>query len=161
MTPRRPADSRTELAELMLPHHANNLGNVFGGTILAMIDKAAGAAAIRHAGQTCVTAQVDRVTFHEPIELGELVRVIAIVSGVGRTSLEIEVEVRALNTLANTDRLTNTCHVTMVAVDREGSPCPVPPLLLESEGDRLRNQAAQIRIQERKAKRKSALKRTE
>ena len=106
MEPRTVEFSRTELAELMLPHQANVLGKVFGGTILAMIDKAAATAAIRHAGRVCVTAQVDRVTFQAPIEIGDVVRVLAEVSYVGRSSLEVEVRVLAMDPRTSAERLT-------------------------------------------------------
>ena len=148
--------SRTELAELMLPHNANILGKVFGGTILSLIDKAAATAAIRHAGRTCVTAQMDRVTFREPIEIGEMVRFAAEVSYVGRTSLEVQVCVYALNVLTSEERLTNTCWVTFVAVGDDGRPAVVPPLLLESDAERERFEAARERVAERKRRRKLA-----
>ncbi len=153
---RSPAFSRTELAELMMPHHANILGKVFGGTVLAMIDKAAGTAAIRHAGRTSVTAQVDRVTFESPIEIGEMVRVLAEVTYVGRTSMEVEVDVFAMDVLTGTERLTNQCFVTMVALGDDGRPAPVPALLLESDAQRQRHARAEQRMQQRKAQRKAA-----
>jgi len=150
----RPVDfSRTELGELMLPHQANVLGKVFGGTILAMIDKAAATAAIRHAGKVCVTAQVDRVTFQGPIEIGEVVRVLAEVSYVGRSSLEIEVRVLSMDPKTSAERLTNTSFVTMVAIDDEGRPCQVPPLELKTDDERARHEAARLRMEERKARR--------
>lgn len=145
--------SRTELGELMLPHQANVLGKVFGGTILAMIDKAAATAAIRHAGKVCVTAQVDRVTFQGPIEIGEVVRVLAEVSYVGRSSLEIEVKVLAMDPKTSAERLTNTSFVTMVAIDDAGKPCQVPRLDLQTDEERARYEAAKQRMQERKARR--------
>lgn len=152
----RPVDfSRTELGELMLPHQANVLGKVFGGTILAMIDKAAATAAIRHAGKVCVTAQVDRVTFKGPIEIGEVVRVVALVSYVGRSSLEVEVRVLAMDPKTSAERLTNTSFVTMVAIDDAGSPCEVPPLALKTDEERARHEAARLRMLERKARRQT------
>lgn len=150
LTAKRPSESRTELAELMMPHHANVLGKVFGGTILALLDKAAGAAAIRHAGQICVTATFDQVTFHSPIEIGELVRIVATVNAVGRSSMEIGVEVHAMNVRTSTTRHTNTCFVTMVAIDDEGRPTPVPPLLTETPEERRLEAAANARMQARK-----------
>ena len=153
LSPRPPSASRTELAELMMPHQANILGKVFGGTVLAMIDKSAATAAIRHAGRTCVTAQVDRVTFQGPIEIGEMVRVLATVTYVGRTSLEVEVDVFAMNTLTGEERLTNECYVTMVALDDEGRPAEVRPLLCETDAERRRFERARTRMEERKAAR--------
>jgi len=150
---RSPSFSYTELADQMLPHQANILGKVFGGTVLAQIDKAAGTAAIRHAGRTCVTAQVDRVTFESPIEIGELMRVLAVVSCVGRSSIEVEVKVLAMELHTGVERLTNSCYVTMVAIDADGRPTPVRPLLPETDEERERMKAAQERMAERKARR--------
>lgn len=147
---KRPGDSRTELAELMMPHHANVMGKVFGGTILALMDKAAGAAAIRHAGKICVTATFDQVIFHSPIEIGELIRIVAVINAVGRTSMEIGVEVHAMNVRTGTTRHTNTCFVTMVAIDDAAKPTPVPPLLIETDDERRLEAAANARMRARK-----------
>lgn len=155
MDPKTVAFSRTELAELMLPHQANVLGKVFGGTILAMVDKAAATAAIRHAGRVCVTAQFDQVTFCGPIEIGEVVRFVAEVTYVGRSSLEVEVQVLAMDPRTSAERVTNTSFVTMVAIGDDGRPCPVPPLQLESDEERARHAAAKARMEERKARRSS------
>ena len=152
-----PAESRGELAELMMPQHANILGKVFGGTLLAMVDKAAAVAAIRHAGRTCVTAQIDRVSFHAPIEIGELVRCLSQVNWVGRTSLEVGVKVLSTSLRTGVTRHTNTCYVTMVAVDDQGQPCPVPPLRPESDEERRRYERARRRMEERKETRRREL----
>jgi len=149
-----PSASATELAELMMPQHANVLGKVFGGTILALIDKAAGATAIRHAGRICVTAQVDRVTFHGPIEIGELVRILTSVNWVGRSSMEVGVKVVAMNVKTGEQRRTNTCYVTMVALDEQGRPAPVPPLEPETDDEERRFEAGRRRMEERKALRR-------
>lgn len=152
---RRPADSRTELAELVMPQHANILGKVFGGTILSLVDKAAACAAIRHAGRTCVTAQVDQVAFLAPIEIGELVRLVATVTWVGRSSMEVGVDVHAMDIRAGTQRLTNTCYVTMVAIDEAGRPAPVPELSLETEAERALFAAGAERARARREMRRS------
>ena len=153
LPPRPVSYSRTELAELMMPRYANILGKVFGGTVLSLIDKAAGTAAIRHAGRTCVTAQIDRVTFKQPIEIGEMVRFVAEVNYVGRTSLEVGVCVYATNLRTGDERLTNTCYVTMVCLDDDGKPHPVPELVLETDEERERHAGAKARMEERKARR--------
>jgi acyl-CoA hydrolase len=153
--PKPPSYSRTELAELMLPHNANILGKVFGGTILSLIDKAAATAAIRHARRTCVTAQIDRVTFRHPIEIGDMVRFVGEVTYVGRTSLEVEVCVYALTVLTGEERLSNTCFVTFVAMGDDGKPTVVPPLLLETDAQRARHAKAKARMEERKRRRKA------
>jgi acyl-CoA hydrolase len=148
--------SRLELAELMMPHQANILGKVFGGVILAMIDKAAATAAIRHAGRTCVTASVDHVSFRSPIEIGELVRLLASVNFVGRTSMEVGVKVLAMNVATGETRHTNSSYVTMVAIDERGLPVPVPGLDLETEDDRRRHREGAERAAERKRRRGDA-----
>ena len=150
LPPKAVSASRIELAELMMPHQANLLGKAFGGVILAMIDKAASTCAIRHAGRTCVTASVDHVTFHSPIEIGELVRLLASVNHAGRTSMEIGVKVISMNVATGDVRHTNSSYVTMVAIDREGRPTPVPALIVETEDDRRRQRAGAERALERK-----------
>ena len=150
---RPPSFSRSELAEFMLPHNANSLGKVFGGVILSMVDKAAACAAIRHAGGTCVTAQVDQVAFHAPIDIGEMVRVVAVVTRVGRSSMEVAVDVYALNPATAIERHTNTCYVTMVAIDDAGQPKQVPRLSLTTDAEREACAAAEARMQARKAAR--------
>jgi acyl-CoA hydrolase len=156
MDPKPVSASRTELAELMMPQHANILGKVFGGTILGLIDKAAASAAIRHAGRIAVTATFDQVVFHAPIEIGELVRIVAAVNAVGRTSMEMGVEVFAMNIRTGETRHTNTCYVTMVAVDDAGRPTPVPPLAVETDEERRLEAEAQARMKARRQARKPA-----
>ena len=128
-----------------MPNMANNLGHVFGGVILSLVDRAAAVAAIRHAGQPCVTVSVDRVDFHEPIYLGELVTGRASVNYVGRTSLEVGVRIEAENLVTGRRRHTNSCYVTFVAIDERHRPVPVRPLLLETDDDRRRNEKAKRR----------------
>lgn len=137
------------MSELMMPNMANNLGHVFGGVILSLVDRVAAVAAIRHAGQACVTVSVDRVDFHEPIYLGELVVARASVNHVGRTSLEVGVRIEAENLLSGARRHTNSCYVTFVAIDPNHRPAPIRPLLLETEEDRRRNEKAKLRRRRR------------
>ncbi len=127
--PSRPASaSQSTMTELMMPNMANNLGNVFGGVILSLIDRAAAVAAIRHAQNPCVTVSIDRVEFREPIHLGELVVARANVNYVGRTSIDVGVRVEAENILTGERRHTNSCYLTFVAIDEHGRPTPVPPV---------------------------------
>lgn len=137
-TPKKPADSVTVITELMMPNQVNNLGNVSGGEVLAMVDRAAAVAAIRHAGRPCVTVSIDRVDFREPIRSGELVTCWARVNYVGTTSLEVGVRVDAENPLTGVKRHTNTCLLTFVAIDDTHRPTPVPPLDLTDPEDRRR-----------------------
>jgi uncharacterized protein (TIGR00369 family) len=142
---RSPKNSEALVSELMMPHQVNNHGNVFGGVVLSMVDRAAGVAAMRHSGKPCVTVSIDRVDFKEPIFTGELVTCLARVNYVGRTSMEIGVKVEAENLLAGTKRHTNTCFLTFVAIDSHHRPVPVPPLSLETEADQKRFREGQRR----------------
>ena len=142
----------------MLPQHANNLGHVFGGVILGMMDTTAAVAAMRHARATCVTASIDRVDFREPIHLGDLVVMKASVNYAGRTSMEVGVRVEAEDMLTGRRRHTNSCYLTFVAVDRNGRPAEVP-LLVPETADEIRRNAAAVerrrrRLEEREAERK-------
>src|SRR5580658_4530654 len=113
------------MAEVMQPQDANFLGKVFGGAILAKIDLCAYVTSSRYAGTICVTASFDRVDFHDAIEVGDLVIFVGHVSFVGRTSLEITIEIYAENVILGTTRHTNTARVTMVAL-KDGKPQVVP-----------------------------------
>lgn len=137
--------SRATMSELMMPQHANNLGNVFGGVVLSLIDRVAAVAATRHARGPCVTVSMDRVDFLEPIHLGELVTAHASVNYAGRTSMEVGVRVEAENLLTGERRHTNSCYVTYVAIDAHGRPTPVPPIRPETEAEQRRYRAAERR----------------
>lgn len=153
--PRTPRESQHETSELMMPQHANNLGHVFGGVILAMMDKVGAVAAIRHARAACVTASIDRVDFREPIHVGDLVVMKASVNHVGRTSVEVGVRVEAEELTSGRRRHTNSCYLTFVAVDRNGRPIEVPPLRPETPDELRRAEAAvdrrRRRLEERDA----------
>ena len=138
-----------------MPQHANNLGHVFGGVVLAMVDKTAAVAAIRHARMSCVTVSVDRVDFREPIHVGDLVIVKSSVNFVGRTSMEIGVRVEAEDMISGSRRHTNSCYLTFVAVDRNGRPVPIPPVIPETEIEKRRFAAAQLRRERRLEERKA------
>jgi acyl-CoA hydrolase len=133
----------------MMPQHANNLGHVFGGVILSMLDRVAAVAAIRHARQNCVTVSVDRVDFREPIRLGDLVVMRASVNYVGRTSMEVGVRVEAENLMTGERRHTNSCYVTFVAIDKNHRPVRIPPVEPETEDEKRRYLAAQERRRRR------------
>ena len=132
------AASKSMVSEMLMPQHVNNLGHVFGGVILSMVDRAAAVAAMRHAGRACVTVSIDRVDFREPIYSGELVTCSAQVHYVGRTSMEVGVRVEAENLLTGVRRHTNTCFLTFVAINDKGKAVQVPRLLLESDEERQR-----------------------
>ena len=142
----------------MMPQHSNNLNNVFGGVILAMMDTAAAVSAIRHARMSCVTVSVDRVDFREPIKVGELVIMKASVNYVGRTSMEVGVRVEAEHLMTGVRRHTNSCYLTYVAIDAHGHPVEVPKLICETPDEVRRNEAAKERrrrrLEERTAEKK-------
>jgi acyl-CoA hydrolase len=151
--PQRPTrtvrDSQHETSEIMMPQHANNLGHVFGGVILSMMDRTAAVSAIRHARNTCVTVSIDRVDFREPIHLGDLVIMKASVNYAGRTSMEIGVRVECEDLITGKRRHTNSCYLTFVAVDRNGRPMDVPGLVPETADEKRRFAAAQDRRRRR------------
>ena len=142
-------ESQHETSELMMPEHANNMGHVFGGVILSMMDKCAAIAAFRHSRSGVVTASIDRVDFREPIHLGDLVVMKASVNYAGRTSMEVGVRVEAEDLLTGRRRHTNSCYLTFVAVDRNGRPIEVPELLPETDAEQRRHGAAQERRRRR------------
>ena len=137
--------SQSTISEVMMPHMANGVGNVHGGVLLGMIDRVGAVAAIRHARRVCVTVSVDQVDFREPIHLGELVTMQAMVNYVHRTSLEVGVRVEAENLVTGVKRHTNSCYLTYVAIDDAGRPTEVPPVVAETEEERLRFRAAERR----------------
>ena len=142
-------ESQHETSEIMMPQDANILGPVFGGAVLARMDKAAAVAAIRHARASCVTVSIDRVDFREPIHVGDLVVMKASVNYAGRTSMEIGVRVEAENMIDGVRRHTNSCYLTFVAIDDGGRPVEVPSLLPETDDERRRHAAARDRRRRR------------
>lgn len=137
--------SRVTMTQLMGPPEANLFGSVFGGVILALVDKIAYVCASRHAGCPTVTVSVDQVDFRSPIELGEIVTLLASVNTVGRTSIEVGVRVMAESVHGGSPRHTNSCYVTMVAIDEQRRPVPVPRLQLETEEEYRRHIEAEER----------------
>jgi acyl-CoA hydrolase len=141
--------SATELADLMAPPDANVRGSVFGGRVLAMVDKAAAVCAMRHAEKPCVTVAMDRVEFLVPIRVGDLVIAEARCHYAGRTSMDIGVNVFAEDLEKSRRVHTNSCVVTMVAVDAKGKPASVPALLPETREEKELFQRAEMRRAER------------
>lgn len=127
--------SRVTLTELMIPAYANFGGKIHGGILLSLMDKVAYAAASKHAGSYCVTVSVDGVNFLQPVEVGELVSLLASVNYVGRTSLLVGIKVIAEDVRTGTVKHTNTSYFTMVAKDDTGKPTLVPGLQLETPED--------------------------
>ena len=130
---------------LMTPDTANFSGNVHGGTILKLLDQVAYACASRYAAAYVVTLSVDQVMFRQPIHVGELVTFLASVNHTGSSSMEIGIKVIAENIRTQDKRHVNSCFFTMVAVDDQGRPTPVPPLRPFTADERRRHAAAEVR----------------
>ena len=146
-----PDESVSEITEFMMPGQVNNLGHVFGGVVLSMVDRAAAVTAMRHARQPCVTVSINRVDFKEPIYAGEVVTCKARVHYVGRTSMEIGVRVVAERPITGRRRDTNDCFLTFVAIDENSRPAPVPGLKLVTEEDKERFEDGRRRRENREA----------
>ena len=153
MDARTPADSRSILVRWMGPTDANSAGFIHGGTVLRYCDEAAGLAAVRHSGSRVVTAGLDRMTFLEPVNIGEVVSFKATVNAAWRTSVEVGVRVEAENPRTGEVRHTTTAYLTMVSLDDEGNPAPVPGLQCEDDTERRREREAQLRRKNRLAER--------
>jgi uncharacterized protein (TIGR00369 family) len=134
----------------MQPDYANDQGNVHGGWIMKLVDEAGALACMRHARRRVVTVAVDRMTFQQPIYIGDLVILTAEVSYVGRTSLEAEVTVEAENPISGARTFTNIAYLVYVALDESGKPVPVTPLVPETDAQRQRMQEGEVRQAYRK-----------
>ena len=151
-----PRESRVEMTEIVLPGDTNALGTIFGGKVMQWIDIAASVAGMRHSGGSVVTASIDALTLLTPIHLGEIVRLQAQVNYVGRTSMEVGVRVDAENPRTATRRYTTKAYLTFVAIDADGKPRAIPPLLAESDEDRRRAADGEARRKARLALRPSS-----
>lgn len=127
--------SEISLNMLMLPEHANALGNVHGGVIMKMVDEAGAIAAMRHARKPCVTIAIDSMTFKQPVHVGQLMVCHAKVSYVGRSSMEVQILVHAENLLTREVTHTNSAYAVYVALGADGKSSPAPELQLETEED--------------------------
>ncbi len=141
--------SYVTLAQLMQPEHANPLGNVHGGWIMKLVDECGALACMRHARQRVVTVAMDRMTFRQPIKVGELVTLTAQVTYTGRTSMEAEVLVEAENPITGERTHTNTAYVVYVALDETGSPAPVPPVFAETPDEQGKLESGKKRQRQR------------
>src|ERR1700744_5490961 len=124
--------SETVITELMIPSYSNFGGKIHGGILLSLMDKVAYVCAAKHAGNYCVTASIDTVDFLQPVEVGELVSLMASVNYVGNTSLVVGIRVVSENIKTNLVKQTNTSYFTMVAKDENNQPAQVPGLILEN-----------------------------
>jgi acyl-CoA hydrolase len=133
------------MVRIMMPMDANVAGNVFGGTIMRLIDEVASIVASRHARSNVVTASIDRMDFYSPVFIGDLLRLVASINYVHRTSMEVGVRVEAEDPLTGQVRHTGTCFLTHVALDKAGKPASVPPLSIETDEEKRRWSEAESR----------------
>jgi len=139
------ASHELSMTVLMTPDTANFAGNVHGGTILKHLDSVAYACASRYSGHYVVTLSVDKVFFRQPVHVGELVTFLASVNYTGRTSMEVGIKVITEDIRNGLVRHANSCYFTMIAVDDNGKPTPVPPLKPLTENQKRRFREAKIR----------------
>ena len=149
MEGKRVKDSSVVTAQMMIPQDANPAGNVHGGVVVKIIDEAAGVVAARHSRSNVVTASIDRMDFHLPIFVGDLLFFKACLNYVGKTSMEIGVRVEAENLMTGAVSHAASAYLTYVAIDKKGHPVEVPPLILESDEERRRHREGKARRETR------------
>ncbi|MDC7995041.1 acyl-CoA thioesterase [Altibacter sp. HG106] len=147
MEPKTAQESRTVITDLVLPSETNPIGNMFGGELLARMDRAASIAARRHSRRIVVTASVNHVAFNKMIPLGSVVTVEAQVSRAFKSSMEVYMDVWIEDRESGLRSKANEAIYTFVAVDEMGSPVPVPELLPETKIEQERYDAALRRRQ--------------
>jgi len=148
-------ESSVGLSCIMLPQDANTMGNVHGGVIMKHIDNTAAVAAMRHVRSNAVTASIDRLDFHSPVFVGNLLKLKAGINYTGKTSMEIGVRVETEDLLTGEVRHTASAYLTFVALDENGRPKEIPPVIIESDEEIRRNFEAAERRRRRLAERQS------
>ena len=154
LTPKRADESATEMVQVVLPNDANPLGFILGGTVMHLIDIAGAIACHRHTRTLLVTAAVDGQQFLHPIKVGDLIILKSRVTAAWSTSLEVEVEVFSEEITTGVRRMTSRAYLTFVSIDTAGRRLPIPPLVLETEGERQKAAEADHRRAERLKARK-------
>jgi acyl-CoA hydrolase len=138
-------DSSILISRIMLPEDANPAGIVHGGVIMKEIDNAAGVAAVRHTRKICVTASIDRMDFHKPAFIGNLITVKAGINLTGKTSMEIGARVETEDLLTGVVSHLASAYLTFVALGEDKRPVEVPPLKLMTKEDVRRHREALAR----------------
>lgn len=149
MREKTPGETKVEMTELVLPNDTNLLGNLLGGRLMHWVDIAGAMAAQRHCNRIVVTASIDSVEFRHPVRVGEMITLMARVTWVGRTSMEVAVDVYSENYQTEERKHTNKAYLTFVAVNSEGRPMQVNGLKLETEEEKKEFEAALARRNER------------
>lgn len=145
MEGKKVSETSITMSQIMQPEDANVAGNVHGGTIMKLIDSAAGVVAVRHCRSNSVTASVDRIDFHYPAYIGDLLIIKSSINMVGTTSMEIGARVEAERVLKGDRFHIASAYLTYVSLDENLKTKPVPQLILETESEERRNQEAQVR----------------
>lgn len=149
MQVKTPSDSMVEMTELVLPNDTNMLGNLLGGKLMHLVDITGAMAAQRHSNKIVVTASIDSVVFKQPVKVGEIIMLKAKVTWVGRTSMEVRVDVYSEDCLTGECKFTNKAYLTFVAVDKNNKPVEVCKLKPETEEEKREYEAAEKRRCER------------
>lgn len=147
LPPKSPKASSVETRHVVLPNDANHYGTAFGGAIMSWIDLIAAMAAQRHSGREAVTASIDRINFITPIQIGDHVNLKAMVNYVGRTSMEVGVQVNRENPYTGEMTRATTAYLSFVALDENKKPCAVPGLILETDIEKRRFSEGKLRIE--------------
>jgi len=145
------------MTEIVQPQHTNFHGTIFGGVVMSWIDTAAAIAAYRHAETVCVTASIDELHFLHPVWKGDIVNIQSRITCVHKTSCEVHVKVTSENPTRQEKKVTADALLTFVSVGRDGRPCPMPGLILETEEDKKLHKEALLRKEHREKFRKSLL----
>jgi len=145
-----PRESAVETRYLVMPQQANPQGTAFGGAIVSWIDMVAAMAGQRHCGREVVTAEIDTLIFRHPVRIGDHVVLQAVVNYVGRSSMEVGVQVIREDPYTGEQIVATTAYLTLVALDENKKPAPVPPLLPQTQDEKRRYEEARLRVQTRK-----------
>ena len=141
--------SKTFMTDLVLPPDANSYGNIFGGLVMAYVDKIASITSMRHCRKPVVTASTDSVDFLAPIKVGDTIQLEAFVTWTHHTSMEIFVKIESENLMTGVKRLTGTSYLTFVAIDEHGRPVEVPAIIPETDEEIWHYQSAPARREQR------------
>ncbi|MCF8054209.1 MAG: acyl-CoA thioesterase [Deltaproteobacteria bacterium] len=145
MSVKRISDSSITVIQQMMPTDSNLAGNIHGGTIMKLVDNTAGIVASRHSSKNSVTASIDRIDFHSPVYVGDLLKIHASINYVGKKSMEIGARVEAEDPLTGEVRHTASAYLTFVSLDKAGKALPIPEIALESETEERRQREALAR----------------
>lgn len=144
------SESKSEMSILMMPEHSNLFGKVHGGVILKYMDQLGYICAAKHAERPCITASMDRVDFHAPVEVGDVVTMYASANYTGKTSIEVGIKVMSESPVEGEGRHTNSSYATLVALSDDGKPVTVPKVKPETDEEKRRYKEAKERYKMRK-----------